>query len=236
MDTKLGDILKNPWVTHLSAASVALGGGIGIGYALWGRKPKTEVFADPGPINFDDIVARANEANNRRIIDEEAYSSGIVAPETDAVVMDDTIVVESPDQELVEVNVFESVDQDWDWEEELDKRDETKPFVIHREEFYENLPNYYQIGLTYYTVDDILADPDDKQIPNHETVIGQPKFGHGSGDEDTVFVRNHSLRADYEIEKRNARYEEEILGIMFEEETSKSDLKHSRSPGRFRMD
>lgn len=72
------------------------------------------------------------------------------------------------------------------------------PFVIPPEEFGE-IEEYNKISLTYYA-DHILADDGDEIIENVEGTVGWDSLNHfGEYKDDSVFVRNHRLKVDYEI-------------------------------------
>ena len=79
------------------------------------------------------------------------------------------------------------------------------PYVIPPDEFGE-LDDYNTISLTYYA-DGVLTDEDDEPIDDFEEIIGEDSLNHfGEYEEDSVFVRNDSLRTDYEILKDVRRY------------------------------
>lgn len=72
------------------------------------------------------------------------------------------------------------------------------PFVIPPEEFGE-IEEYDKISLTYYA-DHILADDGDEIIEDVEGTVGWDSLNHfGEYEDDSVFVRNHRLKVDYEI-------------------------------------
>lgn len=73
-----------------------------------------------------------------------------------------------------------------------------KPYVISPEEFGE-IEEYEKISLTYYS-DGVLADENDEVVDDVDGVIGEESLTHfGEYEDDSVFVRNDSLRSDYEI-------------------------------------
>jgi hypothetical protein len=133
-------------------------------------------------------------------------------------------------------------DDDWNYDEELAKRSEDRPFIIHKDEFYENEHDYSQITLTYYSGDDILVDEDDSPIYSHNQVVGELKFGHGSGDPNVVYVRNDKRRAEYEVLFDPGLYSVEVLGLSIEDNQrarrvreDRGGLKHSGVP-KFRTE
>jgi hypothetical protein len=237
MNERIVSILKSPWTTHTVVGFIGIGGGVGIGYLLWGREPQYEVAvpAEPPVEGFIDVEGLANA---RQIIEDERYNSGIFVPETQAEVTNDSVIVRAPveeEPELIEVNVFEAQDPTWDWEKEIENRDETKPHVIHRDEFYQNERDYTQTTLTYYAGDDIMADEDDSPIFDYAKLTGPLSFGKGSGDPNAVLIRNNERRAEYEVLKDPGRFEVEVLGLDYQEKGAAQDLKHSKVL-RFRED
>jgi hypothetical protein len=126
---------------------------------------------------------------------------------------------------VVEVNVFERAQQDvedFDIEEEMKNRTRNVPYIIHHDEYMEADPGYPQQTLTYYEGDDTLTDEQDTPIIAVNDVIGEGnlRFGYGSGDSGTVFIRNDKLSLDFEVVKSDGKYAHEVLGF-----------EHSDMPG-----
>lgn len=76
---------------------------------------------------------------------------------------------------------------------------ETKdPYVISADEF-GFFEDFEEITLTYYS-DDILTDDQDHIIDDRESIIGRDALSRlTNSDDETVYVRNEKLKADYEI-------------------------------------
>lgn len=136
----------------------------------------------------------------------------------------------------VERNIFESakVDFVWDHEAEVKARDTEKPYVVHEDEWSDGAQEgYSKITLTYYEGDLTLVDESDEPIPDIEGVIGRQsllRFGHGTGDANTMFVRNERLATDFEVVRSTGKYAEEVLGLQH------SAYSRVRHPDRFRGD
>ena len=108
----------------------------------------------------------------------------------------------------------------WDMEEELANRRPDRPYVIHEEEFSENFGDHRQETLTYYAGDAVLADENEDRIDVPDDIIGLDnltKFGHGSGDPETVFVHNPIRNMDYEITRVPDSYAELVLGLQHDQ-------------------
>lgn len=73
-----------------------------------------------------------------------------------------------------------------------------KPYVILPDEFGE-MDDYETISLIYYEGDKTLTCDDDV-VSNVDEIIGTESLNHfGEYEEDSVYVRNDSLKSDYEI-------------------------------------
>ena len=123
---------------------------------------------------------------------------------------------------IVEVevnNVFDTkVTDTWDQEaeEELRKANPGKPYIISEGEYAES-EGFAQSTLTYYAGDETLADERDQHIPNIDQTVGLEnlrRFGHGTGDARTVFIRNERLRLDFEVLLSDGKYAHEVLGLQ----------------------
>lgn len=116
-------------------------------------------------------------------------------------------------------------------------RDPAEPYIITKEEFYRNEPDHEQNRFTFYEGDSILVDDQDEYNPIQDTekVAGDDnllRFGYGSGDEHTLYVRNEALDPpiDLYITRSTGRYTDEVMGFNDDE----PHLKHSQR--RFRLD
>lgn len=70
--------------------------------------------------------------------------------------------------------------------------------------------DYDQISLTYYS-DGVLTDEDDEVITNPKEIVGYFQDHFGDYEDDSVFVRNDSRKAYYEILADHRTYTE-VLG------------------------
>lgn len=145
-------------------------------------------------------------------------------------------IVPDPDPEPEITNAFDehgAHDDSWDEVAEMQHRTGDKPYVIHEDEFFEDVMHFKQMTLTYYAGDDILCDDKDVPIYGYSKVVGDLKFGHGSSSKDTVYVRNEELRGEYEITHNPGHYQIEVIGSQAENE-----LMHSghMSVRKFRDD
>jgi hypothetical protein len=111
-------------------------------------------------------------------------------------------------------NVFRSASE-WDQDREEAQRSDTAAYIISKDEFFEHQreeDNYIQEDLVYYAGDDILTDSADVPQYDHNRMVGELRFGHGSGEENVVYVRNPMLKMEYAITRDHGFYEHEVLG------------------------
>ena len=83
-------------------------------------------------------------------------------------------------------------------EDEMERMDDDKPYIISPDEFGE-LDGYEKITLIHYA-DGVLADDNDDLVENISEVVVEDYADHfGEYEDDSVFVRNDRLKCDYEI-------------------------------------
>lgn len=132
----------------------------------------------------------------------------VMAPPESVVLADTPHLVEGND---------DTQDDNFNYITELPNRRPDTPYVISFDEFNENEPSYVQTSATYYEGDDVLVDERDSPMEDFEDSVGLDnllRFGHGSRDRNTVYVRNDVLELDYEIVRSPGEYAEEVLGVL----------------------
>lgn len=134
-------------------------------------------------------------------------------------------------EEYIRSNVFEQTIDGWNYADAIATRSPGRPYVIHRDEFWNEEKGYDQSTLNYYAGDDIMTDSDDTPIYNYQNTVGELLFGLGSGDKNVFFVRNEKLKSEYEIIRDMDSFSSVVLGMDLD---GRSDLKHSTR--KFRLD
>lgn len=124
-------------------------------------------------------------------------------------------------------NVFAADDDEWVYEDELSTRTPDEPYVIHKDEFISNETDYDQRTVTYYQGDDIMANEADVPMYSFNTMMGDLKWGHGSGDPGVVYIRNEKLEMEWEVLLHTGFFEIEVLGNDIENLYASQDLKNS---------
>jgi len=253
------------WAVPAACSAVAFGVGAAVGHILTKRQYKvvelksvetTQLELDFDTTDFDREIGKATYTIRKMRDESEALMSNI----KDLAILKDIPVEPSranhpsvrhlrPEDIVVEtmvggdvVHVFaeDIIDENWDYEIERQGRDPRQPYVIHRDEYFNDEMDYgsagFQTTYTYYAADDILTDERDVPVYDKDEVVGELKFGHGSGDPRIVYIRNEARESEFEIVLDDGAYQVIVMGGQLETDLAEEDLRHSRSPGKFRRD
>lgn len=197
-----------PIFVTVGTGLVLVGAGIALAYFLKKRK-RTYVRVVP-PV----VVDEDWHLGDLEVVPDEEDPAGIFIEEKLA--------------DPVEVHrIFSDTQDEWDYQEEVSRRTDAAPYILHKDEFYANERDYTQSTLTYYAGDDILVDEQDAPIYNYKNILGELRFGHGSEDQNTVYIRSIQLKAEYEVIRDEGKYSVEVLGLEIEENARETELKHS---------
>lgn len=223
------------------AGAVGFSAGGALGYILARRKGRLLMQ------EFADMVEKEFATHERVVKLEELDLSDGDYPSAETVVGTLTFIERAPlglatgllatglDEEVVK-NIFEN-DDDWDYEAEANTRDGKSIYVIHRDEFIPDEMGYRQSTVTWYEGDKILADERDAPIYNWSSIVGTDlPFGHGSGDANVVYIRNEELRHEYEVLKDPGRFDVEVEGHQIEQDFEDQEIRHSKTPLKFRQE
>lgn len=257
MNDKILRIWNDPRRKPILLGLIAFNAGIGLGYILGRRnKPIPYVMTEQLEMKFDvdklhnefaklrDVSEPRTSTVNKhteipeytsspstKVIDGESFVTNKIKETLETArdaVQEVKEGLEDDEEVLVRRSIFVEGD-DWNYEVELTKRNTDDPYVIHRDEFYGEESGFTQVTLTFYAGDDILVDEDESPIYNHELITGPLLFGHGSGDQNVVHIRNPKRKAEYEVVRDPGLYSVEILGLEIENNQRVKDLKHSRN-------
>lgn len=158
------------------------------------------------------------------LIPEEAvealrvYRGNVAAvdPDKSAGVVQYNKVVEVPKPERKNVFTNNEPITEREIENEIANRTEEAPYIISDEEFMQNEHDMSQVMMTYYEGDGVLADETDEVHTNIDEVIGNyniPRFGHRSGEEHIVYIRNHILGTEFEVHRNTGKYSDIVAGV-----------------------
>ena len=151
----------------------------------------------------DEEIASVKEMYERKIekikLDEEAEKNIKVVEITDDGVGEATTL------EKVNINPYSSLVNDLGYSDKNEEKEQMNANieVIPPEDFGEY--GYKCESLTYYT-DNVLTFDDDEKITDIDKYIGP----FGEYEDDSVFVRNHDLKTDFEILKEYRRYSDVV--------------------------
>lgn len=238
---------KRTWVNPAINIGAFTTAGLGLGFSIYShistKKKLNAIRKDTEEIESDvaGLVYKVNEdAEQVSIVLQQAAQvirqfkdEGKVFLENHAREMTAASVEAHPakasNMQGVEMTLFPVDDKDegWNYEEEIEKRNPEEPYIIHKDEFFENEKDYRQSTLTYYKSDHILCDSDDTPVYNIEKVVGKLEFGKGSKDPSIVYIRNEKLEAEYEILLDHGWYQVEVLGQAVEDHLNDPNVKHS---------
>ena len=119
-------------------------------------------------------------------------------------------------------------DEEFDFELEMPNRTEDEPYIITHDEFMTNELDFMQDSLVYYEGDDILADKNDEVTDIDVIGAKNLRFGHGSHNNEIVFIRNHELSIELEVCHHDGSYAEVVHGYVDPDK----ELKHSDRRGK----
>lgn len=234
----ISTIIRNKNVQTAAISVLTFAGGFGIGHIV-GRRKVAKFERNYGDTYYT-IEAEQPKETQLSVFDVDIESpnhDGVPVSETTLDPELETLLdeEESIEEEKHRVNVFTIEDADWDYEAELSTRTRGVPYIIHKEEFFENELGFTQETVTYYAGDDIMTDQRDTPVYNYLGMMGDLRFGHGSKDPTVVYIRNEELRMEWEVLLHTGLYSQEVLGLEADEELEDDELRHSYVP-KFKRD
>lgn len=251
IETQTIEVVRNNKTVLIGVALVAASTGAVAGY-FYAKKKLTAKYEELAEQEIADAKAfyalKKPELPAHLEVEEKLESDGVITKGGDDNLPGDIIrsyqgrddatqeVIRARVEEVVEVsrNIFVNgsplVEDEWDYEAEKANRSETAPFIIHKDEFFENEDDYEQTQITYFAGDKVLADEDERTIDNIDRYVGLENlknFGHGSGDPNLLYIRNNTTGTLYEVVQSDGKYAEEVLGFDTDE-TEKPPLRKFR--------
>lgn len=190
------------------------------------RKYMTGDYADPVSASRKLIGDNAQDANEA--LHTYKGGEGVVGEVEDAEELEGLVREEA--RRSKSRRIFDEAAEDFEWEEELEKREalgDAQPYIITFEEHMED-EEFESKQLTYYEEDDVLADEEDKALTDDQgdALIGDNlRFGYGSKDSNIVYVRNPRVGLNMEIVRSKGSYAVEVLGL---DKDPEDELRHSQ--------
>jgi hypothetical protein len=246
LNLNMRSIFAHPVTKPALAGVVSLGAGLVIGF-MFGRHVEREIEAERRRERGSKVLKRAAGVSfdpeevkefiaQQKVIIEEVRADGENPIIVSSVGFDGQPQVVVEDENAVQRVIFAGSDDEWDMEKEQSERTEDKPYILHKDEFYENEKDYSQLSLTYFEGDDIMCDEEQTPVYNYLNVTGPLLFGHGSHDRNTFYVRNDDRSCEYEIIRDSGHFAIEVLALDAEDLADK-EIRHSQHHvPKFRMD
>lgn len=255
---------RKVWVAALSIASAAAGGAVGFLVARsalekhYQEQLKTEI--DDARVYFQQMYSTPTLIAETPTEEDEELLEGVREATDENDGMPDDLVGNAlsaqrsyraeydtepedprvPPTPVIVNNIFTNAAPPGDEVLETLKaaRDTNFPYIITKEEFYENEPDHEQKKFTYWQGDDILVDDQEELHPidDVERVAGEDNLANedwsaSSGDEHVLYIRNETLDPplDLHVTRSTGRYAVEVMAL----DDNEPHLHHS-IPRRFR--
>lgn len=189
----------------------------------------TTVIRDLKYISDDDLEHEEQRLDERatrqarRVEDRVVVSSDVASIKTDSPLVNNEPL--EPVQQAVEDrireeeiedtrrSIWDNVTSDIDEVTQLERKQEGKPYIVSEADHMAGGGvGYETMHLTYFEPNNLLITEADSAVENVEKLVGSvnlAKFGHGSMDEDMVYIRNDEYELDIEITRTHRSYEEE---------------------------
>lgn len=224
------------------SAGLAVGFGIGLffGYRWNKEKLRAEAYKQADE-RADEEIEQIRESlkvryetakaavppkpSAEQVVEERGYSTpppqGVLAPERPTkppipVQPEQTVPYDPPERHNLFAGTDKHQDDGWDYATERARRSGKTPYILHQDEFNANETGYHQVTYTFYAGDFILVDENNDVVTKPDLIVGQEnlrKWGHGSDDFNTVFIRNPKIEMEFEICRSPKSYAEDVLGL-----------------------
>lgn len=194
----------------LASHFVAYGVGIGVGILI-SRRYYRELAEKTISEELAREAAVRVKSRKRYLVDPDTFPK-----------MGETLVVTKEDIEEYEHVLDDNpYNLNWDstelnYEEEKKNRSDDAPYVISKDEFDYDKPEYAKIDLEYYQMEQVLLDDRVEPMTDVDEIVGEKnliRFGHGSGDRRLVYIRNEELETDFEVRMMMGSYAIDVLGL-----------------------
>ena len=188
------------WLKTIAIFGVGAAAGFGAGWLYFKKKYEKIANDDIAEVKKYYLDKHLKEVSK---VEELKKQSDVVDKEVKKVA---EIVEKGPSRASQKVdynNIQKREEQEMRAEAESPEEDEpTSPYIITEDEFLEGNNDYDKISLTYFMMDDTLAD-DSETLVDIEETISTDIFNQmaDSDDDRDWYVRNNELQTDFEIMK-----------------------------------
>lgn len=190
------------------------------------------------PVDPEEMLAEVS-APKTEMVDYSSMSRGnefVDKTEGPAVISEERLaaIAAVDEVEAQERNAFdENVEADWEIATEQN-RQAKKPYVISKDEFFENDMDWPQFTFTWFEGDGVLADEKEDMVADPDNIAGNwnlERFGWKSQDPNTVYVRVPEHEMEVEVIKSEGTFAAEVHGFTH----SDDDFERRRKGGRVRF-
>lgn len=190
------------------------------------------------PVDPEEMLAEVS-APKTEMVDYSSMSRGnefIDKTEGPAVISEERLaaIAAVDEVEAQERNAFdENVEADWEIATEQN-RQAKKPYVISKDDFFENDMDWPQFTFTWFEGDGVLADEKEDMVADPDNIAGNwnlERFGWKSQDPNTVYVRVPEHEMEIEVIKSEGTFAAEVHGFTH----SDDDFERRRKGGRVRF-
>ena len=186
--------------TIIFASGVGIGLGIGWIFCRKRMAEKDEAMDELRKYYLEKHLGEKSEEKVKNSTDGVIAEYHKMAERADRLMDETTIITDAADERKEEKEMAEA--------ESPEEEEPANPYLISEDEYINDKNEYEKISLTYFTIDDTLADDCDEIVDVEET-ISTDIFNQISESEDgDYYVRNNTLQTDYEIMKVDQSYKE----------------------------
>lgn len=191
-------------VKDIALVTVGAAAGFAGGWLLWKRKYEKQAEDE-----INDIRQYYSEKDEKRQKDYETINQKFEKIEEDNKKLNEAVDrIEYHKIVKEEINT-EKGDEEVRAEKESPEEDlPTTPYFITEDEYLNGNNDYDKISLTYFSIDDTLADDTDEMVDVEDTISSDLFNQIAESDDGDFYIRNDTLQTDFEVVKIDASYKE----------------------------
>lgn len=155
-------------------------------------------------------------AESLKVPYHEMYQGDITPEQADVIIEKDPNADPQVIMDRIKFPQTPAEADNFDMEKEYPLRSLESPYVITHDEFFQGDRGFETQEVTWFTGDSVLVDSTEETIDDVNTMVGVPnmaRFGHGSKDENIVYIRNERFEIDFEVTLSEGTYTKDVLGL-----------------------
>lgn len=191
-------------VKDIALVTVGAASGFAGGWLLWKRKYEKQAEDE-----INDIRQYYSEKDEKRQKDYETINQKFEEIREDNKKLNEAVDrIEYHKIVKEEINT-EKGDEEVRAEKESPEEDlPTTPYFVTEDEYLNGNNDYDKISLTYFSIDDTLADDTDEMVDVEDTISSDLFNQIAESDDGDFYIRNDTLQTDFEVVKIDASYKE----------------------------